>query len=275
MDKKEFNELLGKYADVILHTGVNLQKGQRLSLFADIQNIQLVRLMTARAYQMGASLVDVGWVDEKLIRTRFDYADPETLSIVPDWGVRREEEYGERGDASVYIVSRDPDLLEGVSAELIAAYRKSISQKYEPTFKYIDKNLINWNVVAVATPAWAKKVFPGIPLKQAQEKLWDAIFKACRINKKEPVQAWKEHSRNLHKRSQYMNEKKYVSLHYRAPGTDLTVEFPENNIWCGGSVATTTGIEFFPNMPTEEIFTMPHKDKVNGFVSWQSHQGNC
>ena len=267
MDKKEFNKLLGKYVDVILNIGVNLQKGQRLSLYADIQNIQLVRLIAARAYQLGANLVDVDWVDEKLLRTRFDYADPETLSIVPDWGVKRDEEYGERGDASVFIDSRDPDLLEGVVPELISTYRKSILQKYEPTFKYIDKSLINWNVVATASPAWAKKVFPGMPMKQAQEELWKAIFKTCRINTKEPVQAWKEHSQNLHKRSQYMNEKKYASLHYHAPGTDLTIEFPENNIWGGGSIKTTTGIEFFPNMPTEEIFSMPHKDKVNGFVS--------
>ena len=267
MNKREFNKMLGKYADVILHIGINLQKGQRLAIYVDLQDVELVRLLTIHAYQMGASLVDVLWVDEKLTRIRFDHADLETMTIVPDWVIKRNEEYGERGDAALNIYSTDPDLLKGIDPERIAIYRKSLLQKYEPTFKYIDNNLINWNVVSTALPAWAKKVFPDLPIRQAQEKLWDAIFKACRVDMDDPVQAWKEHIHHLHQRCQYMEAKSYASLHYRAPGTDLTVGFPDKNRWIGGSAKTTTGTEFVANMPTEEIFTMPHKDKVNGIVS--------
>jgi len=267
MNKREFNKMLKKYADVILQVGINLQQGQRLAIYSDIQDKELVRQISIRAYQMGASLVDVEWIYEKLIRDRFDYADPDTIDIVPEWGVKRREEHGKRGDASLNIFSRDPNLLDGVNPELISTYRKSLSKKYEPTFIYIDSNMINWNAVSTSTPAWAKKVFPDLPPKQAQEKLWDAIFKACRIDMEDPIQAWKEHNDSLHKRCQYMNNKRYVSLHYRAPGTDLTIGFPDNYVWIGGSSKTTTGIEFIPNMPTEEIFTMPHKDKVDGVVS--------
>lgn len=267
MNKRKFNKMLGKYADVILHIGVNLQKGQRLAIYVDLQDVELVRLLTIRAYQMGASLVDVLWVDETLLRTRFDNADPETMNIVPDWIIKRNEEHGERGDAAINIYSTDPDLLKGVDPERIATYRTSLLQKYEPTFKYFDNNLINWNVVSTALPAWANKVFPDLTTKQAQEKLWDAIFKACRVDMEDPVEAWKEHIDNLHRRCQYMEDKRYASLHYRAPGTDLTVGFPDKNLWIGGSSKTTTGTEFVANMPTEEIFTMPHKDKVNGIVS--------
>ena len=267
MNQHEFTQMLEKYADVILKVGLNLQKGQQLSLFADIQDTELVRLVTIRAYQMGARFVDVAWEDEKLLRIRFDEAQVEDLAEVPAWYVKFEEEHGERGDARLYIYSRDPDLLSGIPPESIATYRTALMKKLEPTFKYVDGNLINWNYVSTATPAWARKVFPELSIERAQERLWEAIFKACYIDLDDPIRAWDEHSANLHKRCQYLGEKKYAYFHYVAPGTDLTVGFPENNLWMGGSVKTPQGIDFFPNMPTEEIFTMPHKDKVNGVVS--------
>ncbi len=267
MSKPEFDKLLGTYVDVILQVGVNLQKAQRLMIISDVHDVELVRLTATRAYQLGASFVDVLWRDEKLLRARFDYADPETLNIVPDWGVKFREEYGERGDARLVIFSRDPNLLDGVDPELVSTYDKAWLQKHKPTFRYVENNNINWNVISTATPSWAKKVFPELSLKMARERLWDVIFKVCRIYFDDPVQEWKEHIENLHKRCQYMNAKRYGSLHYRAPGTDLKVGFPENNIWLGGAIKSTKGIEFIPNMPTEEIFTMPHKDKVDGIVS--------
>jgi aminopeptidase len=267
MDKRELNKMLEKYIDVILQIGVDLQKSQQLAIIADIQDAELVRSLAIRAYQLGASFVDVRWVDERIDRVRFDYANPETIGIFSEWGVKFREEHGKRGDALLYVYSEDPNLLKGVKPELVAKYRKSYLKKYKRVFKYIESNLINWNVVSTALPAWAKQVFPDLPVKQAKDKLWDAIFEACRVDLEDPVKAWQKHATELHKRCQYLNEKKYSSLHYLAPGTDLTVGFPENNLWSGGSVKTTTGIDFFPNMPTEEIFTMPHRNKVNGVVS--------
>lgn len=267
MNEREFSKSLQRYAEVILKVGVNLQQGQRLEISSDVREVELIREIAIRAYQMGASLVDVLWFDERLERIRFDHASPETLSIIPDWGVKRYQEYGERGDASLAIFSKDPDLLSGVHTDLIAVYRKAFLQKHEPVFKYIENSLINWNVISTSTPFWAKRVFPELSGEEAQEKLWEAIFKACRIDREDPVQAWQEHKHDLHKRCDYMNQRKYTALHYRAPGTDLRVEFPQNYVWMGGSTKTPAGIEFIPNMPTEEIFTLPHKDRVNGVVS--------
>jgi aminopeptidase len=157
MNGPEFDRMLRKYADVILSVGVNLQRGQRLDLRTDVQDKELARQLAIRAYEMGASLVDVLWVDETLDRIRFDYANPETLTVVPDWIIKRHQEHGDRGDAYVIIFSKDPDLLHGVNPEHIATYRQSLLQRLEPTFKYIDNSLINWNAVSTSTPSRHRK----------------------------------------------------------------------------------------------------------------------
>ena len=262
-----FQKSLEKYADIIVNIGLNLKKHQRLNISAGIPDIELVRQVAIKAYQLGVPYVDVRWADERLTRIRFDNADPESLTEVPNWLIAREHEYGERGDALLSISSSDPNLLEGVDPALIGKYRKAIAQKYEPTYKYLDQNTQNWCVVSTATPAWAKKVFPGIPVEQAQEKLWEAIFDACRVHLDDPVKAWRDHADRLHRQCDYLNGKKFTGLHYKAPGTDLTLGLPENHIWIGASSTTVGGIEFLPNLPTEEVFCMPHREKAEGYIS--------
>ncbi|HMZ08902.1 MAG TPA: aminopeptidase, partial [Anaerolineales bacterium] len=262
-----FQTSLEKYADIIVNIGLNLHKHQRLSIGAGLPDAELVRLIAKKAYQLGAPFVDVRWNDEKLHRIRFDHSNPEFLTEVPNWSIAREHEYGERGDATLSFHSADPNLLEGVDPALIGKYRKAASQKYEPTYKYIENNTQNWCVVSTATPAWARKVFPELPVEQAQEKLWEAIFDACRVNADDPVKAWRNHAEKLHRNCDYLNGKKYTALHYKAPGTDLTLGLPENHIWIGASSTTVGGIEFIPNLPTEEVFCMPHREKAEGYVS--------
>lgn len=262
-----FQTSLEKYADIIVNIGLNLHKHQRLSIGAGLPDAELVRLIAKKAYQLGAPFVDVRWNDEKLHRIRFDHSNPEFLTEVPNWSIAREHEYGERGDATLSFHSADPNLLEGVDPALIGKYRKAASQKYEPTYKYIENNTQNWCVVSTATPAWARKVFPELPVEQAQEKLWEAIFDACRVNVKDPVKAWRDHAEKLHRNCEYLNGKKYTALHYKAPGTDLTLGLPENHIWMGASSTTVGGIEFIPNLPTEEVFCLPHREKAEGYVS--------
>ena len=262
-----FQTSLEKYADIVVNIGLNLQKHQRLSIGAGLPDAELVRLVAKKAYQLGVPFVDVRWNDEKLHRIRFDHSDPEFLTEVPNWSIAREHEYGERGDATLSFHSSDPNLLEGINPDLIGRYRKAVSQKYEPTYKYIDNNTQNWCVVSTASPAWAKKVFPDLPIEQAQEKLWEAIFDACRVNVADPVKAWREHAEKLHHHCDYLTNKKYTALHYKAPGTDLTLGLPQNHIWVGASSTTVGGIEFIPNLPTEEVFCMPHREKAEGYVT--------
>lgn len=207
---ENFQTSLEKYADIIVSIGLNLKQDQRLSIAAGLPDAELVRLVARKAYQLGAPYVDVRWVDERLTRIRLENSNPDHLTEVPKWLIDREHEYGARGDALLSFSSFDPNLLEGINPDLIGKYRKAIAQKYEPTYKYLDQNTQNWCVVSTATPTWAKKVFPDLPVEQAQEKLWEAIFDACRVNLDDPVKAWRDHAEKLHRQCHYLNDKKYT-----------------------------------------------------------------
>lgn len=265
MTEQEFDTLLGKYADVVVHIGLNLRKGQRLLIRGILDDAPLIRKVTESAYKAGAVYVDVFFTDERLTRLRFEHADPETLTEVPNWLYARYEEYYQRMDAELAISSADPELLAGVSPDLIATYRKAMMQKMEPLRKY--QNSTNWCVVSTASPAWAKKVFPNLPVQEAQEKLWAEIFASCRIHADDPVAAWNKHIADLKKYRTYLNEQHFTALHYQAPGTDLTIGLPEKHLWQGAQAEFKNGITGIPNLPTEEVFTTPHKDRVDGVVS--------
>jgi len=264
MTESEFYQLLSKYADVVVRVGLNLRKGQRLLLRGILDDAPLMRKVTERAYKAGAVYVEPIYTDEQIARIRFEHADPESITEVPDWIVTRYEEYYKRMDAELAISSYDPELLAGIDPDLIAMNRKALMQKMEPLRKY--ENTTNWCVVATATPAWAKKVFPNLPVKEAQEKLWEEIFASCRIYEADPVAAWNEHCAKLQRYRDYLNAQKFTALHYTGPGTDLTIGLPEKQQWQGAQTEFKNGITAVPNLPTEEVFTTPHAEKVNGTV---------
>ena len=264
MNESEFDQMLAKYADVVVKIGLNLQKGQRLLIRAILDDAPLVRKVTESAYKAGAIFVDVLYTDERLIRIRLEHAEPESLNEVPNWTFARYEEYYQRMDAELAISSADPELMSGIAPDLIATYRKAISQKMDPLRKY--ENSTNWCVVSTASPAWAKKVFPELSLKEAQGKLWGEIFASCRIDTPDPVSAWSNHINSLKKYREYLNNQRFAALHFKGPETDLTIGLPEKHLWQGAEAIFKNGITGLPNLPTEEVFTTPHKDKVNGTV---------
>ncbi len=265
MNDQEFDQMLMKYADVVVKVGLNLRKGQKLSIRAIIDDAPFIRKVAESAYKAGAKYVDVLWADEKITRIRFEHADPESLTEIPNWVFSRYEEHYQNGEPELALLSTDPDLLSGIDPELIAKERTARAKKFEPLRKY--ENMSNWCVVATASPAWARKVFPGISTEEAQSKLWEAIFNSCRIDLPDPVQAWQEHTDNLIKYKNYLSAKHYTELRYKGPGTDLTVGLPEKHIWMGAEESFKNGITCTVNIPTEEVFTLPHKDKVNGTVT--------
>ena len=265
MTKLEFDQMLGKYADVVVRIGLNLRKGQRLLLRGILDDAPLMRKVTESAYKAGAIYVDAAYTDEHIMRIRFQYADPDTLTEVPNWMFTRYEEYYERMDAELAISSADPELLAGIDPDLISKNRKAVMQKMEPLRKY--ESTTNWCVVATASPSWAKKVFPNVSVEEAQEKLWDEIFASCRINTPDPVAAWNEHIETLKRYREYLNAHRFSALHYSAPGTDLTIGLPDKQLWQGAQAEFKNGITGIPNLPTEEVFTTPHKDQANGFVT--------
>ncbi|WP_243385901.1 aminopeptidase [Bacillus kexueae] len=264
---ENFQQQLSKYAELAIKVGVNIQKGQELLITASIEAAELVRELTKKAYECGASYVHVDWSDDQLTRVTYEMAPTEAFESFPEWKKLQREELAKRGAAFISVTSQSPDLLKGVDGEKISAFQKSAGQALNTFRKYIQSDKVSWTVIAAASEDWAKKVFPDERDENRLYKLWDAIFKATRVDVEDPVDAWKQHDQSLHEKVDILNEKRLKALHYKAPGTDLTIELPEKHLWVGAGSINEQGIEFMANMPTEEVFTVPKKDGVNGVVS--------
>jgi aminopeptidase len=266
-------EALQKYAELVVRFGLNLRAGQRLLINSlSTRGVQLhlaplVREVARAAYKAGARYVDVLWGDEVLLKMRVQMAPRDSLDEFSDWQVKAIMDLFEQDGAHLTIRSNDPNLMDGEDPEILGQVQKVYQQRYEDYTNLIGQNKINWLVIAAAGQAWAARVFPDLEPAEAEKKLWEAIFAITRVDQPDPVAAWEEHLRELQKRSKYLNAKQYSALRYTAPGTDLTIGLPPGHIWsCAGSQAQN-GIFYISNMPTEEIFTLPHKDQINGHVS--------
>ena len=267
MNEQEFSQALQKYADVIVKVGINLRPGQRLFILAGIFDFPLVRLIAASAYRAGARYVDVLWEDEETTHIHLKNAPKDDLSKIPNWPSNAPLEYIETGDALLGISSKNPDIFSDVDPERVSIFQTANLKKWETFYDFIMRDTINWSVISNPTFEWASKIFPDGTKEQAVEKLWEAIFQTCRVDQPDPVAAWQKHIIELKKHSEYLNTKHYSALHYKAPGTDITIGLPERHFWLAAQARAENGIEFTANMPTEEVFTMPHKDRVNGTVS--------
>ena len=263
----KFKELMDKYANLIAKVGINVQKGQPLVINAPVEGAEFVRLLAKHAYRLGATEVHVNWNDGELTRMKYENAPMEVFENFPKWYADGLEDYAEKGAGFISISAQDPYLLKGIDPKKIAANNKSSSMALKNYYKYTMNDLNAWCVMSIPTKAWAKRVFPDVSDDETVEKLWDAIFKATRMYEDDPVAAWEEHLRNIEKRVNFLNEKSFKKLYYKSSnGTDLTVELPEGHIWAGGGGKNAKDVFFVANMPTEEVFTMPHKYGVNGVV---------
>ncbi|MCP4546057.1 MAG: aminopeptidase [bacterium] len=263
-----FEQKLENYAELAVKIGVGLQPGQRLLLRSSVECAPLARMIVDKAYKAGARLVDVLWSDDAVTLSRFANAPADSFDEISTAVADAMDKGTARGDAVMSIFASDPDLLKDQDPAIVAQVQKN-SQKYSlPVSRRISAREVNWNIIAAPIPAWATKVFPeATSTDDAVSKLWDAIFNACRADLEDPVGAWRAHTDKLKTVRQYLNDKQYVELRYRAPGTDLVVGLPENHIWSGGESTSQAGIPCVPNMPTEEVFTLPHREKVEGVVS--------
>ncbi len=262
----DFTTKLENYASLSIKKGVNLQKGQILVIAAPIHSYEFVRVLAEKAYEAGAHNVHVEWSDEQLGKLKLDHAPLEAIKEYPWWHAKSREELAERGAAFITVKSSDPDLLKDADAGKVAAANKAAGEAMKQFRNYIQSDKVSWLVTAAPSPGWAKKVFPDSTESDAVQQLWEAIFKAVRADLENPVLAWEEHDKKLQAKSAIMNSKKYKQLHYTAPGTDLTIDLPDHHIWAGGGGPNKEGVHFIANMPTEEVFTVPHKDGVNGYV---------
>ena len=264
----DFQTNLEKYAALAVRVGLNLQPGQRLFLGYNtpLEAAPLVRAITACAYQAGALLVEVLWRDEELLRLQFKHAPRESFSEYPRWRAQAGLEFAERGDARLQIGGEDPDLFQGQDPELIATLQRTTLEALRPVSEYITRSAQNWCVLAIPGQAWAAKVFPHLPPEQQVPALWDVIFDICRVNTPDPVAAWQAHIASLLARSRFLNDRRYAALRFTGPGTDLTLGLPQGHLWNSAQAQTTSGLTFTPNIPTEEVFTLPHREQVDGVV---------
>lgn len=262
-----FEAQLTKYAELAVKIGVNIQPNQYLYIAASIESAPFVQVVTKIAYEIGAKQVFVDYTDDQITRTRYELAPADSFDFFPPWKVQEREWLAEEGAAFMSIVSQSPDLLSGIDSKRIASFQKASGTALNKYRQYVQSDKISWTVIAAPSKQWARKVFPELPEEKQVEALWDAIFKATRADLDNPVEAWAQHNDNLHEKVDYLNNKNYAKLHYTAPGTDLTIELPKGHLWCGAGSINEKGEEFMANMPTEEVFTVPHKDGVNGYVS--------
>ncbi|MDF2788852.1 MAG: peptidase [Neobacillus sp.] len=263
----EFQRNLEKYAELAVKVGVNIQKGQILVINTTLDAAEFVRQVVKSAYEAGADNVVVNWTDDVVSRTKYELAPDEAFTTYPVWRAKEMEDFVDQGAAFMAIVSSSPDLLKGINPERISNFQKAAGTALAKYRQAAQSDKVSWTVIAAPSPAWARKVFPDAPSDQQVSLLWDAIFKAVRVDTENPVEAWKKHDETLHEKVNYLNEKRYQKLHYTAPGTDLTIELPHNHLWVGAGSINETGFEFMANMPTEEVFTVPHREGVNGTVA--------
>jgi aminopeptidase len=269
------SDLMAAYAGLIVRTGINIQPGQSVRIGAELAHRELARALTAEAYRAGARYVAVEWQDALTTKQRFLHGREEDFSFVPNYEVARHQEMVDDGWARISLVGPEaPDAYDDVEP---SAMRLSASARAKALKFYMQAMMANrnqWCVAGAATPAWAAKVFPDLAPEEALQRLWEVIFHTCRVDTPDPVAAWQAHDRRLKAAVQFMADHAIQGIRFvdrdtdsaGKPLTDLTVWLTERPQWIGAAAQTPAGVSFFPNMPTEEIFSTPDARRTEGYV---------
>ena len=265
-DARTHAERLDRLAEVAVKVGLGLAPGQELVMTAPIEALDLARRITAEAYRAGASNVTTLYADDAALLARYRHAPGESFDHAPAWLYEGMAAAYRSGAARLAIAGDDPSLLAGQDPDRVARANRARSRAYLPALELIAGFATNWTIVSAASPAWARAVFPGEPEDVAVARLWDAIFAASRVDAPDPIAAWGAHNRALAARTERLNAGRFAALRFRGPGTDLTVGLADDHEWCGGATKARNGVVCNANIPTEEVFTTPHKDRVDGYV---------
>ena len=269
-------ELIRKYAELIVRTGVNVQPGQIVQLSVSVEQHEFAALVMEECYKAGAKKVNVNWTSNVQDRLNFTYADEEVLGTVLPWEEEKSKQMVKDLPCTIWIVSDDPDALSGIDPKKISAVSQSRQSVFKPYQNSIDGKH-QWVIAAHPSEKWAKKCFPDA--ENAVEKLWEAILKTVRVTAdNDPVAEWKAHTDFIEEKAAWLNEQGFASLEYKSSnGTDFTVELIPGARWEGAGIANPmNGAFYIPNMPTEEIFTSPMAGKCEGTLvavkplSWNS-----
>ena len=261
-------DLLKKYSALVVRVGVNLQKNQPLVIHAPITCADFVHALASEAYDVGAYDVAVNWNDEGFSHIRFQKANEVRFREFPAWRKAFYDGYAAQGAAFISIAASDPDLYSDIDPKRLTEASRTAGQALMDYRARLMSNKNTWCVVAVPTTAWARKVFPDISEGEAVERLWTEILSAVRVSEHEDaISTWRTHIDVLQKRTAFLNAHAFSELHYQNDlGTDLRIELPKGHVWMGGAEKSATGTLFAANLPTEEVYTLPKRNGVNGTV---------
>ena len=257
---------LDRLAEVAIKVGLQLQPGQDLVLTAPMSALPLVRKITEHAYKAGAGIVQPIFSDEEITLNRYRHAQDASFDKAPAWLFEGMAKAFEGNAARLAISGDNPMMLSAEDPAKVARANRATSMAYRPALEKITGFDINWNIVSYPNPAWAKLVFPDDEEEVAIGKLAEAIFAASRVDRDDPLAEWTAHNARLKERWTWLNGHQFASLHYSGPGTDLTIGLADEHRWKGGASEAKNGITCNPNIPTEEVFTTPHRQRVEGYV---------
>jgi aminopeptidase len=258
---------LDKLAEVAIKVGLGLREGQDLFMTAPTSALPLARLIAEHAYKAGAGLVTTIFSDEQMTLARYQHGHDLSFDRAPGWLYEGVAKAFDNNTARLAIAGDNPMLLGAQDPEKVGRANRANSQAYRPAMGKIVSHEINWSIVPYPGASWAKEVFPGEDEDVAVAKLADAIFAATRISTADPVAAWADHNKRLKDRRDWLTGHNFASLKYTGPGTDLTLGLADGHAWRGGAGEARNGITCNPNIPTEEVFTTPHRLRVDGTVT--------
>lgn len=262
-----YEKQLQKYAELLVKVGLNVQEKEPVYIQASIDASEFVHLVVEEAYKIGAEDVKVSYKDDRIAQLKYQYEPEAFFENVKQYDIDEKMDYLDRKAAFLSIVSSSPDSLKDADPNKIRKSMAANGKAFKDYMVAVQSDRMSWCVSSYPSVGWAKMMFPELSDDEAVNKLLETILKTVRVDQEDPVKAWEEHDHLLHEKADYLNNKKYKALHYKSEGTDLTIELPNGQYWSGASSVNSKGNSFVANMPTEEVFTAPHKNGVNGTVS--------
>lgn len=262
-----YEKQLKKYAELLVKVGLNVQEKEPVYIQASIDASEFVHLVIEEAYKIGAEDVKVSYKDDRIAQLKYQYEPESFFENVKQYDIDEKMDYLDRKAAFLSIVSSSPDSLKDADPNKIRKSMAANGKAFKDYMVAVQSDRMSWCVASYPSVGWAKMMFPELSDDEAVNKLLETILKTVRVDQEDPVKAWEEHDHLLHEKADYLNNKKYKALHYKSEGTDLTIELPNGQYWSGASSVNSKGNSFVANMPTEEVFTAPHKNGVNGTVS--------
>lgn len=265
-----YQDKLRQYAQLLVRVGMNVQDKQPVFIRSSVEALELTHLVVEEAYIAGASDVRVEYADPRLKRLKFEYESLDHFenNDVKSYDVEARMDFMKRGAANLAILTEDPDLLSGIDASKLKAYQLQYSKAYKGYMEASQKNQFPWVVAAFPSKAWAQRVYPNKSVEDAYSTFIDEVFDIVRVDGNDPIQNWKSHVKNLSVHADKLQKKQYKALHYLSEGTDLVVGLPKGHIW-EDATSYVNGDQqaFIANIPTEEVFTAPDRNNVNGYVT--------